>query len=182
MAGGLEEICRTRAVWGSEVYSDDSDPVAAAVHSGWIRGDFGEYNEDLHELFNEGEDKPDLPELGKVITEKPKVPLRIPNHAGLHITVLLLPALTHYMATTQHFLRSREWGADHDGISYVIHAIEFVEENAANRFTERGAAAKHQRIKDDLALRREAAESLLGLLQSSRADTTPAGSGVSVGA
>ncbi|KAH0113992.1 hypothetical protein KCU82_g23919, partial [Aureobasidium melanogenum] len=38
IAGGLEEICKTRAVWGSDVYSDDSDPIAAAVHSGWIRG------------------------------------------------------------------------------------------------------------------------------------------------
>ncbi|THX90426.1 Rxt3-domain-containing protein [Aureobasidium pullulans] len=183
VAGGLEEICKTRAVWGSEVYSDDSDPVAAAVHSGWIRGDFGEFNEDLRELFSEqGEEASDTPELGKVVTEKPKVPLRLPPKADLHITLLILPALTSYMASTQNFLRSREWGSDHDGVSYMIHSIEFVEESTSNRFTERSAAAKHQRIKDDLARRREAAESLLGLLQGSRGNMTPASSNVSVGA
>ncbi|THW76507.1 Rxt3-domain-containing protein [Aureobasidium pullulans] len=183
VAGGLEEICKTRAVWGSEVYSDDSDPVAAAVHSGWIRGDFGEFNEDLRELFSEqGEEASDTPELGKVVTEKPKVPLRLPPKADLHITLLILPALTNYMASTQNFLRSREWGSDHDGVSYMIHSIEFVEESTSNRFTERSAAAKHQRIKDDLARRREAAESLLGLLQGSRGNMTPASSNVSVGA
>ncbi|THW63779.1 Rxt3-domain-containing protein [Aureobasidium pullulans] len=183
VAGGLEEICKTRAVWGSEVYSDDSDPVAAAVHSGWIRGDFGEFNEDLRELFSEqGEEASDTPELGKVVTEKPKVPLRLPPKADLHIALLILPALTNYMASTQNFLRSREWGSDHDGVSYMIHSIEFVEESTSNRFTERSAAAKHQRIKDDLARRREAAESLLGLLQGSRGNMTPASSNVSVGA
>lgn len=185
VAGGLEEICKTRAVWGSEVYSDDSDPVAAAVHSGWIRGDFGEYNEDLRDLFTEQQDSetPSTPpEIGKVFTEKPKIPFRLPPKADVHITLLLLPALTHYMASTSHFLRSREWGADHDGVSFMIHSIEFVDESAANRFSERGAAAKHQRIKEDLARRKEAAESLLGLLQGSRGDLTPAGSNVSVGA
>lgn len=183
VAGGLEEICKTRAVWGSDVYSDDSDPVAAAVHSGWIRGDFGEYNEDLRELFNEGNDEVlETPELGKLYTEKPTRPLRTSTKADLHITVLILPALTHYTASTQNFLRSREWGADHDGVSYMIHSVEFVEESSSNRFTERSAAAKHQRIKDDLARRKEAAESLLGLLQGSRGNMTPASSNVYVGA
>jgi hypothetical protein len=183
VAGGLEEICKTRAVWGSDVYSDDSDPVAAAVHSGWIRGDFGEYNEDLRELFNEGtDDALETPELGKLYTEKPTRPLRTFPKADLHITVLILPALTHYTASTQNFLRSREWGSDHDGVSYMIHSIEFVEESLSNRFTERSAAAKHQRNKDDLARRKEAAESLLGLLQGSRGNMTLASSNVSVGA
>ncbi|KAH0347050.1 Rxt3-domain-containing protein, partial [Aureobasidium melanogenum] len=183
IAGGLEEICKTRAVWGSDVYSDDSDPIAAAVHSGWIRGDFGEYNEDLRELFKEGqEDASETPDLNKVYTEKPARPLRAPQKADLHITLLILPALAYYTASTQNFLRSRDWGSDHDGVSYMIHSIEFVEESSTNRFVERSAAAKHQRIKDDLARRKEAAESLLGLLQGPRRNMTPASSNVSVGA
>ncbi|KAI5286775.1 hypothetical protein KEM52_001868, partial [Ascosphaera acerosa] len=37
-AGKREEICYRRALWGTGVYTDDSDPVAAAIHSGFLRG------------------------------------------------------------------------------------------------------------------------------------------------
>lgn len=37
-----EEICARRALWGTGVYTDDSDPVAAAIHSGFIRGEWAE--------------------------------------------------------------------------------------------------------------------------------------------
>lgn len=174
IAGGIEEICRTRAVWGTEVYTDDSDVVAAAIHSGWLRGYFGEYDDDIQDVFKEEYAESSVATLGQMITEKPKVPLRPLPNTDLHITVLLTPPLTKYPATTQHHLRSRPWGSDHDGMSYMIHSIQFTDEGKTNRFTERTAASKHQRIADDLNRRNEAAESLLGLLQG--------GSSVSVGA
>ncbi|KAF1345311.1 histone deacetylation protein Rxt3-domain-containing protein, partial [Delphinella strobiligena] len=146
IAGGLEEICRTRAIWGAEVYTDDSDVVAAAVHSGWLCGDFGEYNDDIHEIFGEEFADQTNASLGNIISEKPKTPVRpIPN-SDLHVTVLVVPPLTSYAATTQHHLRSRGWGCDHDGMSIMIHSLQFVNEAKTNRFTERGGAAKHQRI------------------------------------
>jgi hypothetical protein len=46
----LEEICKRRQIFGTEVYSDDSDVVAAAVHSGWLKGDFGDWNHDLQDV------------------------------------------------------------------------------------------------------------------------------------
>lgn len=175
VAGGLEEICRTRSLWGTDVYTDDSDAVAAAVHSGWLLGDFGEYNEDIHDLFDAANDDiEDLPHIGKPVTLKPKFPIRPLASADLHITLLILPALTHYAASTQNNLRSREWGTDHDGMSYMIHSLEFVDESRANRLCERTGAAKHQRIREELDRQKEAAESLLGLLRG--------GPSVSVGA
>ncbi len=33
-----QELVRRKALWGSEVYTDDSDVVAAAIHMGWLRG------------------------------------------------------------------------------------------------------------------------------------------------
>lgn len=165
VAGGLEEICRTRSLWGTDVYTDDSDVIAAAVHSGWLLGDFGEYNEDIQGLFNSEDATEDSPRLSESITQKPKVPLRPLANADLHITLLVLPALTHYAASTQNHLRSREWGTDHDGMSYMIHSLEFVDESRANRICERTGAAKHQRIREELDRQKEAAESLLGLLR-----------------
>ena len=174
VAGGIEEICRTRALWGTDIYTDDSDVVAAAIHSGWLRGDFGDYNRDIHDLFGKEEVEPAVAAAGDTFEEKPPSPLHPPRDADLHITIVLLPPLMNYAATTQHHLRSREWGSHHDGMSYMIHSMQFVDEAKTNRFSERTAAAKHQRIAEDLRKRTEAAESLMGLLRG--------GDSVSVGA
>lgn len=165
IAGGLEEICKTRAVWGTDVYTDDSDVVAAAVHSGWLRGDFGDFNGDIQDLFSEEDGHPSTATPGTLVSQKPTMPLRSASDADLHITILVLPPLAHYTATTKNHLRSREWGAHHDGMSFMIHSIQFIQEGKATRFTERTAAAKHQRIAEELMRRNEAAESLMGLLK-----------------
>lgn len=174
VAGGLEEICRTRAVWGTDIYTDDSDVVAAAVHSGWLRGDFGEFNDDIHDLFSENNSDSSIATLDKLVVERPESPIRALSGADLHITILMMPPLTEYAATTQNHIRSRRWGSDHDGMSYMIHSIRFVDESKTNRFVERTAASKHQRMADDMKRRNEAAESLMGLLSG--------GASVSVGA
>lgn len=163
VAGGLEEICKRRAVWGSEIYTDDSDVVAAAVHSGWIKGDFGDFNEDIKELFGEDAPPKDTPSDSTLAT-KPLHPITPPRDRDLRITILILPPLANYTASTRFNLRSRPWGADHDGMSYMIQKIEFVDEPRQSRFQERGPAAKKARLRDEQRRRREAAESLLGLL------------------
>lgn len=37
-----EEITVRRAVWGTDIYTDDSDVVAACIHQGWFRGEWPE--------------------------------------------------------------------------------------------------------------------------------------------
>ncbi|KAH9835108.1 Histone deacetylation protein Rxt3 [Teratosphaeria destructans] len=162
----LAAICQQRQVWGTSVYTDDSDVVAAAVHSGWLKGDFGEFNDDLQHLCD---DEPDIeandddtstdPPL--TFDTRPPKPAKIPASHDLHITVLILPALDQYVSTTQHCIRSREWRGKHDGMSYMVHRIEFVDEGPATRFCERGLVAKKQRMAIEEAARREAAAGLL---------------------
>lgn len=163
MAGGLEEICKRRAIWGAEVYTDDSDVVAAAVHSGWIKGDFGYFNEDIQDLFGADEDNPNSDEDLLVLNSKPLSPASIPADKDMHVTVLMLPPLQHYSSAILNNIHSRSWGSDHDGMSFMIHAIEFVDEPSGSRYVERTGAARRARMKEDLHRRREAAESLLGL-------------------
>lgn len=175
----FEEICKRRQLWGTEIYTDDSDVVAAAVHSGWIKGDFGEMNDDIQAICgndseNEGGDDSMLS-----LTVRPRRPVRIPEGHDAHITVLLLPPLEEYASTTQHHIWSRDWKT-HDGMSYMIHSIEFVDEGPSNRFNERGAAARKHRITMEEAARREAAA---GLLMFANGGTKAGGSGtVEVGA
>lgn len=177
----FEEICKHRQIWGTDIYTDDSDVVAAAVHSGWLKGDFGDSTDDLHNLCDndsEAEDTQETVEVPTTLTNRPPKPVKVPPDHDVHITLLILPPLETYPSTMQHHMRSREWAGTHDGMSYMIHRVEFVDESAANRFMERGVVARKQRIVVEEAKRREAAAGLLMF-----ANGAAAGAGVvSVGA
>jgi hypothetical protein len=158
----FQEICKLRNLWGTDVYTDDSDVVAAAVHSGWMKGDFGAYNEDLHALCgNESEQDEAVEEVPSTLATRPRRPLKIPPGHDAHITVLILPPLELYASVNQHHIRSREWKGMHDGMSYMIHRIDFVDESAPNRNLERTAAARKQRLAVEEAKRNDAAAGLL---------------------
>ncbi|KAK1082532.1 hypothetical protein LTR48_006910 [Friedmanniomyces endolithicus] len=167
--GALEETCKRRQLWGSDVYTDDSDVIAAAVHSGWIKGDFGKLNNDLRDLCdNDFEDEHLHPqpnntaETPLTLTSVPAKPAKPPANHDMHITLLLLPALQSYASTMHHHIRSREWGRLHDGMSFAIHRIDFVDEGVSNRYLERGISARKQRMAvEEARRRREAAAGLL---------------------
>ncbi|CAK4030561.1 Hypothetical predicted protein [Lecanosticta acicola] len=165
----FEEICLRRQLWGSEIYTDDSDVVAAAVHSGWLEGDFGEHNDDLKELqkslkddetkeAKQAENGDDVP---LSLTAPPPKPVKVPQDHDAHITILILPPLESYASTHQNHVTSREWKRGHDGMSFMIHGIDFVDEGPSSRYAERGAAARKRRITMEEADRREAAAGLL---------------------
>ncbi|KAI7587882.1 hypothetical protein KC316_g4777, partial [Hortaea werneckii] len=189
----FEAICKQGHIWGTEVYTDDSDVVAAAVHSGWIQGDFGEQNEDLKTLCDNLSDSGEPHQQQQsdnasespsplTFSERPRHPAKIPpSHPDLHITLLLLPPLESYSSTTQHHVRSKSWRqTPHDGMSFMIHRIEFVDEGGlSTRNSERGIVARKQRIAVEEAKRRDAAA---GLLMFAHGGTGGGGGAVSVGA
>lgn len=196
MSNAFEEICSRRQLWGSEVYTDDSDVVAAAVHSGWLQGYFGEANDDLEHLVPDDEDGaagvPDAADAANntalpapaqlVFPTRPKKPAQIPPHHDLHITILILPPLQLYVSTMQHHIRSREWGrrTPHDGMSFMIYRMEFVDEGPATRYLERGMTARKRIIAIEEKRRREAAEGLLRFANSHSGNLS--GGAVRVGA
>lgn len=160
-ASQLEEICRRRQLWGTDVYTDDTDVVAAAVHSGWIKGDFGAYNADLRDVCGNESEIEENEEVPNTLAIRPRRPVKVPSRHDAHITVLVLPPLDGYISTNQHHLWSREWAKTHDGMSFMIHRIDFVNEGTGVRYVERGASARKKRIAAEEAKRREAAAGLL---------------------
>lgn len=160
-ASRLEEICRRRQLWGTDIYTDDTDVVAAAVHSGWIKGDFGAYNADIHDICGNESENEAGEEPQNTLAIRPRKPVKVPRGQDAHITVLILPPLEGYASTNQHHIRSREWAKTHDGMSFMIHRIDFVDEDATSRHVERGAAARKKRITAEEVKRREAAAGLL---------------------
>lgn len=167
-----EEICKRRQVFGTEVYTDDSDVVAAAVHAGWIKGDFGEWSEDIHELCSNASDTgepnreggAEVSESPLSLPSKPSKPVIPPPNYDAHITLLLLPALESYASTTQHHMLSREWkDIQHDGMSYMIHRIDFINEGMGSRNLDRSASSRKKRLAAEEQKRQEAAKALLML-------------------
>ncbi|KAJ9421616.1 histone deacetylation protein Rxt3-domain-containing protein [Fusarium oxysporum] len=130
-----EEITSRGYLWGTDVYTDDSDVVAACIHSGWIKG---EWAEDVDNSTS----SPSLPPSG---------PMSIPAQRDLHVNVLILPRLVKYYSSTRHGISSREFGGDyghrhsvHDGISYMIKSVRWVENGAQPQARLRGKARRER--------------------------------------
>ena len=121
-----EEICRRRALWGVDVYTDDSDPLAAAIHCGWIQGDWGDETEFiLRHLYGERENKltDDEQNTQASYDSPPARPWMPPRGKDLIITVLILPQLEKYGRCVANGIASRPWGHKHDGNSFKILSI-----------------------------------------------------------
>lgn len=138
-----EQVCQRRAVWGTDIYTDDSDPLAAAIHAGWVRGDWGaDIDYSMIELDVSNNDDASAQTTLKALPPSPMLP---PPHSDLHITLLILPTLQKYASRVAHGIKSRAWDDTHDGMSYRIEKIAWVNERSG-RGQERGAEAKRRRI------------------------------------
>lgn len=146
-----EEICARRALWGTGVYTDDSDPVAAAIHSGFIRGAWGE-DVDVDLLDLEIRDTyqhapKTAQDVGAEDGERPRVPPVPPNDKDLHITLLILPRLERYDSSVLFGLKSRAWEGSHDGMSFKVQRVEWVDEGVG-RGEERSGEARRKRLRN----------------------------------
>ena len=150
-----EAVCQRRAVWGTEVYTDDTDPLAACIHAGWMQGSWGA-DIDISSLeITPFQGEQDLKanstttaslEPHDPLDLLPITPQKPPLNKDLHLTLLILPALKSYTSTIRHGIKSRSWGSDHDGGSYMIKSMRWVDERAG-RGEERGGGVKKARIK-----------------------------------
>jgi hypothetical protein len=77
---------------------------------------------------------------------KPKIPPIPPPDKDLHITLLILPTLERYHSSVMYGLKSRAWGDNHDGMSFKVERIEWVDEGAA-KGEERGGEARRKRLR-----------------------------------
>ncbi|KAH8811586.1 histone deacetylation protein Rxt3-domain-containing protein [Xylogone sp. PMI_703] len=161
-ATSREEITARRGVWGTDIYTDDSDIVAACIHQGWFRGEWPE-DVDVSLLGLELDDgssdnnttkSPPKTEGEVMLTSPPaKGPMPVPPLLDLHVTVLILPALEKYSSTTRFGMRSREWGgkhdgwtSTHDGLSFMIMSIKWV--NGVDSNVSRSGLSRRMELED----------------------------------
>ena len=152
-----EAIRAERFLWGVGIYTDDSDPVAAAMHSGFIQTAFGETVDvssvdEVSKIYD--------PVIDGGQENVPEAPMSIPPDKDLHITLLVLPPLERYQGRGRFGLVSRSWGerdgetkgAVHDGVSFTVLNAKFVDERGAAGLG-RTAADRRKMIRADLAER-----------------------------
>jgi len=86
------------------------------------------------------------PEPLLLTSPPPNGPQPPPSDLDLHLTLLLLPPLEKYSASSWRGVRSRAWGGNHDGGSFKVHKLEWVDEGAEGRYQERGGEARRKRL------------------------------------
>lgn len=159
-----EEITARAYLWGTDVYTDDSDVVAACIHGGWIKGEWTDDVDtamlDLDAGTGEGgkrkskiptAEPPSRESEGAITMPPPSGPMDIPANRDLHVNVLILPRLLKYSGCTRFGLSSREFGGQygsrhsiHDGLSYMIKSIRWVENGAQPQARLRGKARRER--------------------------------------
>jgi hypothetical protein len=196
--GAREEITSRRAVWGTDIYTDDSDIVAACIHAGWIRGEWPEdVDVDMLDLVvSDDSDKrgrrtaPTQPTSTStnpdVLTEPPKTgPMAVPPNRDLHVTIVILPLLEKYSSTVRFGVKSREFGGKivdslgmpqrslHDGLSFMITGIRWVSNGGGTQNRLRGKA-RRERIRRAL---REVEHAYLAAAKAMNIETKVTGDG-----
>ncbi|KAF1997873.1 Rxt3-domain-containing protein [Amniculicola lignicola CBS 123094] len=149
-----QQIVLQRHLWGARVYRDDSDPIAAAIHSGWIRGEWDD-TVDVSMLDPRITEPNDPSDAEDTLTKPPAAPVNPPADMELQITLLILPRLLEYVGSVEYGISSRK-SRNHSGLSFMVHKIRWVEEGVGSRGQERGAAAMKRRL--------DASTTLLSLL------------------
>jgi hypothetical protein len=69
----------------------------------------------------------------------------------LHLDLLILPRLEKYEGTVEYGISSRK-STTHNGMSFMIHQLRWVEEGMGSRGQERTAAAMKRRLDASTAL------------------------------
>ncbi|CZR52587.1 uncharacterized protein PAC_02464 [Phialocephala subalpina] len=126
-----EEITARKALWGTDIYTDDSDVIAACIHQGWFRGkwhaDIDESLLDLDiEVEGNGAVQAPLDPDALITAPPPTGPMHVPANRDCHVTILILPLLRKYGSLTRFGIRSREWGVKHDGYQSVHDGLSFM--------------------------------------------------------
>ena len=145
-----EAICAERSLWGAGIYTDDSDPVAAAIHSGYVKGAWNDWVDIslLEQIIREQN-----PRIDGGQEHVPEEPVEPRGDLDLHITMLVLPQLEKYEEIVRYGLKSRTWpeeakDAPHDGVSFMVLHCEWVDEGTG-RGKERTGVARRKRLHAD---------------------------------
>ncbi|KAF9570218.1 hypothetical protein EC968_002097 [Mortierella alpina] len=126
---------KKREVWGTDVYTDDSDIVAMLIHSGYYIPPISPHSSEqdslqpttLHHNFVPNPLKHICPEY------------------DLAVTLRVMPKLLKYQGSIRNRIKSRTWNTGHDGVSLRIESIRKL---SAGEALNRGRSQCKRRMKE----------------------------------
>ncbi|WFD29943.1 hypothetical protein MSPP1_000957 [Malassezia sp. CBS 17886] len=116
-----------RRLWGTDVYTDDSDVLAMCVHAGWIEAP---PIPDVPEWLSGGGSSQVARAWEGLSAEDAHPRERAPPPRAeaatcdLSVTLRIAPKLILYKGSHRGGIRSRSWGNTHDGVSLVVESVE----------------------------------------------------------
>ncbi|RPA86229.1 hypothetical protein BJ508DRAFT_321896 [Ascobolus immersus RN42] len=118
------KIINRPPLWGSEIYTDDSDIVAALIHDFRIPTVWPEDVDEKALKLLEDPYAPQYPSMKEFKLLK-----------DVFVDIIILPRLVQYEGKIRNGIRSKAWGTEgcskHDGLSFMIHDVRIVEKDAA---------------------------------------------------
>ncbi|CCX06306.1 Similar to hypothetical protein [Tuber melanosporum Mel28]; acc. no. XP_002838402 [Pyronema omphalodes CBS 100304] len=159
-----KDVARRRCVWGTEVYTDDSDTLGVLMHTGKLPTWLSEDVESPEQFVKSTERKiikdgvlsaspaaataTAAANSNKSANAKEEL-LTIPHGKDLLVVLLIIPRLERYTGTVRNALKSRSWNAIHDRMSYSIWEMHWVEAGEAES---RGGEGKKRRYSFESSL------------------------------
>ncbi|CAO3703977.1 unnamed protein product [Rhizopus stolonifer] len=126
---------KKRAIWGTDIYTDDSDIVAMIIHSGKYQPEYKEPEVEPNDPFAlaiAGKPREAMEASRKQALSGKKwvrQDTSIPDH-DLKVTIRVLPKLQNYTGSIRNCVKSRDWGK-HDGMSLFVNKIEKIKKGDA---------------------------------------------------
>ncbi|KAF3933361.1 hypothetical protein ABW19_dt0204541 [Dactylella cylindrospora] len=151
-----ERVCKKRLLWGTDVYSDDSNILAVLIHEGYVPAvrdgqELVEYAS-AHDSVVAKLSAPKKrgatarqKEIAAMIAEGvPRTSQKIHEGKDLLVTIVICGTLTHYASMVRYGLKSRSWEG-HDGMSFMIESVKWVD-NDLGFSDKRGPIGAHERL------------------------------------
>lgn len=128
-----------RKLWGTDVYTDDSDLLCICLHSGWLRL-LPPPSSSIPSTTTAKSTSPPTSAIAGPTTmdldstkadekgpEKLSIPVGEKRSGSIIVRMVVAPTLLRYQSSIRQSLKSRNWGNGHDGVSLMIESIGFVQ-------------------------------------------------------
>ena len=141
-AGGEEksifdlEPFRKRKVWGTDVYTDDSDLLCICLHSGWLRLLPSPTSLTPPSTTTKSASPSTSTSAGATAMDLDSAAPKVVKFTGgsggkrsgsIIVKMVVAPTLLRYQSSVRQSLKSRNWGNGHDGVSLMIESVDFVQ-------------------------------------------------------
>lgn len=151
-----------RRLWGTEVYTDDSDVVAALYHGGYLadQDDNEDNSKTLASNGNSANGKTAAAGNNKKRGANSTAPKdeEEEDHSkdgDCIATILILPRLVKYRGSYRNGINSRSWLTRHDGVSFKIQKVDYISRGQAESIP----ALKKRRLEEWHQMRKQIFES-----------------------